>query len=50
MRFLMSTKHCGVVIGVSLTALLMSNVASATHDKRLLAFLMICAMMLIVLR
>ena len=33
MRFLMSTKRCGVVIGVSLTALLISNVASATDNE-----------------
>jgi hypothetical protein len=29
----MSTKRCGVVIGVSLTALLISNVASATDNE-----------------
>ena len=33
MRFLMSTKRYGVVIGVSLTALLISNVASATDNE-----------------
>jgi hypothetical protein len=33
MRFLMSTKRCGVVIGVSLTALLISNIASATDNE-----------------